>query len=438
VVLGSAGAATGLTIAGASIDLAAATAGGDIALDSAGALVVGSALAGGDFSAQAGGDGAFGGIGAATATVELLGAAAFNGAVLADTISVASADIDISATGALGGADTQLVVLMPLAGGRQTLLGGTIDGPGFSLSDAEAGRITAAILRLQAPAAADGPDLLVRDLSLDGARVGLLDILVGGVARVEGALRLAGAGGDNGIAIAADDRLEIVTPAGSVRILDGGGMPAGTLTIRADEIWSASALLIDRLAADPGFAGRDTLLHRNSGPFAPRGYVEAGAIALFARDSVFVQNSGQPADLGGFTVSGGGLTLTPTGDAPVSVYAFGRRIDPAGGFVTNSAFFGEVRFERGNAGFTDAAQFNLCFINSGICNAADAPLPDGSDPTRGPFDVPGPAEIRDDLIDASFSAEPLIDEPVTSGSDTIMWDCEEDEDHPCPADRRDD
>src|SRR5687768_18008995 len=54
-------------------------------------------------------------------------------------------------------------------------------------------------------------------------------------------------------------------------------------------------------------------------------------------------------DLAGFTVGAGGLTVTPTGAAPLDVYAFGRRIDPAGGFVTNSQFFGEVRFEPGTA-----------------------------------------------------------------------------------------
>ncbi len=439
VALAAVDAGDGLVVDGASIDLASAAAGGDIALTSAGALIVGPAAAGGAFIAQAGGDGSFAGIGAGSVTVDLAGAAAFNGAVLADTISVGSADIDIGAAGSLGGPDAQLVLLRPLDGGPQTVLGGSIDGLGFTLSEAEAGRIAAAVLRIQAPpAAGGGADLLVRDVTLDAGRVGRLELLVAGVARVEGGLRLTGAGADHAIAIAADDRLEIVAPAGGIRLLDGGGMPAGTLTVRANSIWSASALLIDRLAADPDFAGRDVLLRTNGGPFAPRGQVEADGIALFVRDSLFVQNSGRPTDLAGLTVGAGGLTLTPTGAAPLNVYAFGRRIDPAGGFVTNTAFFGEVRYEPGTAGYSEPAQFNLCFINTGICNAPDAPLSDGSDPIRGPFDVPGPAEFRDELIDASFAAEPLIDEPVTSGSDTIEWACETDEEQDCPREPRDD
>lgn len=39
-----------------------------------------------------------------------------------------------------------------------------------------------------------------------------------------------------------------------------------------------------------------------------------------------------------------------------------------------------------------------------------------------PLQPPPPADS--DLIDTSFGNEALIEEPVTSGADTSLWDCE--------------
>jgi hypothetical protein len=35
------------------------------------------------------------------------------------------------------------------------------------------------------------------------------------------------------------------------------------------------------------------------------------------------------------------------------------------------------------------------------------------------------------VIDSSFSAETLIEEPVTSGSETGLWNCDPDQDGDC-------
>jgi hypothetical protein len=40
----------------------------------------------------------------------------------------------------------------------------------------------------------------------------------------------------------------------------------------------------------------------------------------------------------------------------------------------------------------------------------------------------------DDLVDTSFADEPLIEEPVTSGGDSILWDCDNDDDGDCDED----
>ena len=41
-----------------------------------------------------------------------------------------------------------------------------------------------------------------------------------------------------------------------------------------------------------------------------------------------------------------------------------------------------------------------------------------------------------DLVDTSFAREPLIEEPVTSGADSILWECDVDGDGDCDGDDR--
>lgn len=438
-------------------DLVLATADGFIAgnsFNSDGAIILnasqainlaGPLNAGGAFQATAGTNGTFGDVSAPSVAIIVGGNAGFNGAVLSPTILVTSADIDIGAAGALGDANTQLVTLNVRPTATQTVLGGAAEGPGYTLTDAEADRIRAARLIVQAPAngTAPGrpPDLVIRDLSLSAARTGQVDIVTPGIAEVQGELLLANAGAASALGLRATERLQVVTPLGGIRVRDAAGLPGGTLTLTSNNIWAASRDLIDRLIADPNFAGRDAALTLNDGAVNPRGSIEAADVELLVRDSLFVQNSGSFAAFAGITVRESTLTIVPTGQQPLSVFAFGARINPDASFVTNSAFFREVAFRRDGAGFTDQAQFNLCFINTGICRLPDpdSPVPGGRDTTEEPVGdrFPTAAGARDDLVDTSFSADPLIEEPVTSGSDPVLWDCDRDDDGDCDGDDRD-
>src|SRR5205085_5137293 len=75
---------------------------------------------------------------------------AFAGRASAQSIRLASADIDIGATGAVGDASTQLVSLVISPTGQFAVVGGTTQGPGYTLTNAEAGRIRADTLRVNA------------------------------------------------------------------------------------------------------------------------------------------------------------------------------------------------------------------------------------------------------------------------------------------------
>lgn len=381
------------------------------------------------------------------AVIEPDGTAFIGGLLTAPEIRIRSADIEIAATGLVGDADTDLVELDVIPSFSQSqpaqvVIGGNTEGPGYTLTNAEAGRIRTTALEITAPVTGSAPsrpaDLVVRDLSLSptpsssGGAVNTLSISLaagegggGGILQVEGALTLTGAGATDGIALSAPGgRVQIINPQGSVRVLGAGGLPGGNLEIAAANIWSASQAIINQLAADPNFAGRNEALLQNDGPVAPRGYIEGGEILLTVGQTLFVQNSGSVAEQAGITVVQNTLTIDPAG-TDVDVYAFGRRINPDGTFLINIPYFREVEFGNRNA-YLRTAEFNQCVIVSPACGG-DGNVPIGNEVIEGPIDeaeesVPPPNPDRQEFVDVSFASESLLEEPVTSGGDSSVWD----------------
>ena len=221
------------------------------------------------------GTGTVGGAATNQANLTAAGTATVAGRVLGRGIRIASADIDVQASGSVGDGATQLAVLQVAGAGaggaaQPAVLGGTSQGPGYTLTNAEAGRIRAGTLRILAPAigtaANRDPDLFVRDLALDGnGGVGTLEIVTPGIARVEGALLMSNAAASGGVSFTAQQRLEVVTPAGGIRVRDGGGAPGGTMTLTSDNLWVASPVILALLRTDPNYAGRDDDLIDNGG-----------------------------------------------------------------------------------------------------------------------------------------------------------------------------
>jgi len=130
------------------------------------------------------------------------------------------------------------------------------------------------------------------------------------------------------------------------------------------------------------------------------------------------------------------------------VVAFGRRINADGSLTTGFDFFREADYVPGSGGLGDAfisdSMFNTCIIVTGQCPGAPGPdgptFPDGPDPTTGPTGgkdvilLPRQAQ-EGDLVDTSFATETLIEEPVTSGGESVLWseepDCDRDNDGRC-------
>ncbi|HEY0014618.1 MAG TPA: hypothetical protein VGB79_17380 [Allosphingosinicella sp.] len=352
--------------------------------------------------------------------------ARFTGAATGREVRVTATDIDVTSAGSVGNAATDLVSLQVRPSARATTLGGTGAGPGYTLTQDEANRVRGDTVRVTALSAANGipasAQIVVRALTLPGstaaAGINRFEVATPGTVRVDGALLLANAAPGDAIGLSAG-RLEVATEAGSVRVRDAAGAPAGSLDIAAGDIWVADAPTLAFLAADPDFAGRDQTLRTNDGADRPCGQIEANAVRLAPVRTLYVRNSGTAAAFAGITVGPGGLVIDPSGNAPASVYAFGRRLNADGSFTTNIPFFRAVDYSRGSsAGYTDESEFNRCIINRFFCGGAFVPPPDYP---RGIFRVPPLQPPGDPLEPLDFLAEPLIEEPVTSGSDSTLW-----------------
>ncbi len=103
-------------------------------------------------------------------SINVAGTARFTGAATAPSFSVTSNNIDIAQGATLGGAATQQVFLAARSAASQAILGGTAEGQGWTLTNAEAGRIRAQTLTVSVQATGQSAtrpaDLLVRDLTL--------------------------------------------------------------------------------------------------------------------------------------------------------------------------------------------------------------------------------------------------------------------------------
>lgn len=307
-------------------------------------------------------------------------------------VFILSSELDILAGARIG---AQFLNLVVFGNDAMTVLGGTGDTEGYTLTQAELGRIDASAAYFGASfegMASD--DLLIRDTTVFGSLgdgVSNLIIGAGGVARVEGILAYVDAAPTDELSILAQ-RLEIVTP-GGIGIVDAQDNPTGRFSFFGNDFWMADAETIAQLRDDVGFAGRDELLATSApGSSDPLGYLRAGDVRLAVGSSLLVRNTGTSGAPAGITVTGdlaivsflGDSQQSPSG-AALDVFAYGRRLNGDGSFVTGEDFFALVDFhtEANDDGlvatYTDASQFNDCTINTAQCAGVEPPTPQPPD-----------------------------------------------------------
>ena len=381
-------------------------------------------------------------------------------------VFILSSELDILAGARIGAEFLNLVVF---GNDAMTVLGGTGDTEGYTLTQAELGRIDASAAYFGASfegAASD--DLLIRDTTIFGSLDdGVANVFIGagGVVRVEGILAYVDAAPTDELSILAQ-RLEIVTP-GGIGIVDSQDNPTGRFSFFGNDFWMADAETIAQLRGDVGFAGRDALLATAAaGSSDPLGYLRAGDVLLAVGSSLLVRNTGTSQAPAGITVTGD-LAIasfanddqqTPSGGA-LDVFAYGRRLNGDGSFVTGEEFFTQVDFhtEENDDGlvttYTDTSQLNDCAINTAQCAGVEPPPPDTREEVLDEIDEKAPAaavtttaviaaapveqseqdsnvEFGADfpgLLNASLIGEQgAIDDPVASGGDIALYGAGED------------
>jgi hypothetical protein len=282
------------------------------------------------------------------------GTATLQGNITAPQISVSSGNIAIGANANVGGATTTAVNLTALPAGRQVTLGGTEEGPGYTLSQAEISRIRSAALNFATSAvsseAGRGADLLIRALSLNGSAAnGFSTVTIGtpGRVRVEGAVAVTGAAATDRLAITGSERLEVITPGGGITMRDASNQLGGILQLLSDNIVVTDSGLAAQLAANPGFDGRDQALRTNNGEVRPAGSLQAGGVQLLSGGRIFVQNTGTATEFAGITVGGGGLLIgrmtTTTTPAPAPGTGTGGGTGGGTGTTTSFSFTGTLQ-----------------------------------------------------------------------------------------------
>lgn len=420
-----------------------------------GAIQVGGVQTGELRAASAGNFTAQGAINAGRAVgVNSGGVVSFNGAVSAPAITITSADINLGAAGALGTAATQTLLLNIDQTASAATIGGT-GAAGYALDGAEAAKLRAATIIVNATALPANRAVTLGAMTLTGALAGqganlagqngTFALLAQGNVRVSGAVAFDQLGQGNRVSIATNGRVEIATDQGGGIALSNGTLPAGALSVVGTDLWVGTADLLSRLAADVNFAGRNAIIDGLPTVARPEGAVQGGSIALSATRSILIQNTGGRLTRGGFTFGSGGLTIgvpvnaqgQPIQQTPIDVVINGRGTTDGSSFTINGDVRGLLTLRQGLTGLSTGSSVNGCLFTAENC----APVVDEmiiqtavetstnvealADQDDDPVDETQPdtieARISTLINTQSMTADDPVTEPITGSGNSGLW-----------------
>jgi hypothetical protein len=247
-------------------------------------------------------------------------------AVAAPNMFFTSSRIEVG--GLVGNADTDFLVLFAdEQDGIPAVIGGDTEEEGYTLTQAEAARLQADFISVDVDRISDdanftGPNVIVRDLTLQGTAngegTGEFSLSSDGDIRVEGQVDVVNAAASDVLALSAERRIDVITPTGGIRMTGLNEEPSGILLLEASQIYVTDAALNQQLVANPDFEGRVQALRTNNGPVNQAGYLQAGAIFIEAdggeenaasQGRIYIQNTGTATEFAGLTTGAGGLTI---------------------------------------------------------------------------------------------------------------------------------
>jgi hypothetical protein len=406
-------------------------------------------------------------------SLDVGGTAVFGGLAVAPTISISSGDIAFSQAGGLGNANTGTITLTANRSGAVIIGGTTSDSQSqqgsYTLDGSEISRIRAQNIVINAPnVSSTGTGVEIRALTMNGSAAasgvnlnggeGSLTINTSGTIRVNGNAIFNSMASGNRVALNAG-RVEINADTGGIFL--NGSSPGGVLTISANNIHIASASLLDQLASNVNFTGRDTALSLPIATSRPDGVIQASQLQFRVGSTLLIQNTGTSLLNAGFFGRVGTVQITPRSSQSTSslidMVIYGQLLD-TGDIVRNGTSVRDLIFPRSTStsttqdspttvsGFTANSSVNGCLLSAISCGG-------GGVTEMGPTAVvhagpppPRPAEERQaerEQEEAEAAAEeaargeaaprrpimppvtivntrrlgvePIIDEPVTSG-----------------------
>jgi hypothetical protein len=396
----------------------------DAQFDASGNVSIGNANIGDDLLIDAGGNLTTGAAVAATIHATAGGLATLNGMWQSPDVDLLSNDIDIAANGGIDAGNSGLIRLGS-TNGTQALIGDGLTGTGYTLTNAEFGRLSAGNLQIAARGDASAAiDMLIGNLSITGPLAGStiddpfgsvtfatgnpITQVPGGVIRVTGSVNASGFTDTNSLEFFAD-RFELDAATGLINITSTGTTLSGELFIAANRIHVASASILDQLAANPNYQGHEDDLNAPAAVQRPDGVIRAGSIEVFSNNplAVLVQNTGTADTPAGFLTFGDEPLLTGAEGqvGPIEMIINGQLLTQ-GGLLTGADVL-DFLIDANNVGFFTAnSSINGCSL-TGACTSS-SPIPPGSTPTPGIQDVitligddamPPPPFGNEDVID---------------------------------------
>ncbi|WP_428630579.1 hypothetical protein [Sphingopyxis sp.] len=377
-----------------------------------------------------------------------------DGVVTGRNISLASADIDLVATGRVGTAGTtQALSFINNNSDNQTFVGGTGSRNGYHIDAAELTRAFGSDIEIFAPevdAVGGGsvgttapPDVIVDTFTLAGGAAGSnlgangsLTITTPGKMRVLGNVLLTGLSDTNALNLFADEAIEVILGQGTVRLVNGSNA-AGQLNMVSDDIIVATTAAIGAVGTATATDAIEARLAQNDGVLLDEGSLFARGIRADVIGGFYVQNSGSGTEFAnrrGLTFGAGGLNVLTEGSGSrivingvqlgaagqvtgldtIPLLTIGGSAPSAGGFDPRSTFNGCLI---GNVASCSAVSFdfeNNFPVQDVIEEEADAEDEDGNGQS-----LPVPLITMRDLD--PLSGEPLLDDPVTGAGNDDLW-----------------
>ncbi len=384
-------------------------------------------------------------------SIDIPGLLSFAGLVNGADINLRSGDIAIGADATIGTfARTLSLDLQSAQTDAPMIVGGADQTGGYSLSNAEFGRLRATdLIEFFKPGGATAPALEIRSLDAraQGGQLGTQGVLgfqTPGNISVTGNLDFVTTNDQAGVYLQGFD-VKVHTDTGGIALHDSTGALQGLLRLRGQSVGVMSDAAFQALSTQTDLAQKSTTLGQPNGKASDAGALTAGQIEINFENGAFIQNSGTGtayADRRGFTARS--MTLF-SGEGAREIAINGRIVNPQGGFFTGLDTAAHITINDSPAtiasnGFAALSTINGCVIGTNC--AAPPPPPPPPPPPETPTPPEGtlpPSDTIANLIDGGsgfnvfqltsielgdvtvLDTTPLVDEPVTSVGNEDLW-----------------